>query len=285
MRGCFLLNWVTMALGITDFIGPVIVPIAVAVAFALFRKYLPSRTTTSQSPAISPTEPQELEDLKWVVGCAMLGVGVAFAIGSYRALLFANHFFANAEGRARFQFLPTTAIWWFFPGLGAAALAWEITFILWSSFGDPKRARRYAQWSNSKTGFNATAVLLWMALLIALPIGIATILAVPMHVSLRENDIVIRGYGFRPARHYPYSDARRLAVVHGFRTREGKFESRAQIMVQFSDGYCWHSGDNQDFTASVDPELLAFLQQKTGLSRQEAETEADLNFPGKPRGP
>lgn len=274
-----------MASGIIDLIGAAVVPLAVATAFSLLRRYLPARTSKSQSAPISATEMQEFEEMKWTVGTAILLVGACFALGSYRLLLLANHFFAKADGPTRFQLLPTTAIWWFFPGFGAASLAWEITLLLWSLFLDRQKAGRYTQWSNDKTGFNATRVLRWAALGIALPIAVATLLALPMRASLRENDIMIRGYGFRPARHYPYSDARRLAVIHGFRTREGKFESRAEILVQFSDHYCWHSGDNRDFTASIDPEVLAFLQQKTGLSTQEAETEADLNSLRKTQAP
>jgi hypothetical protein len=270
-----------MAAVISDLTGPALVPVAVLVVFRRLRAYFPAPGTTDRSPSLSAGEPApEFKDLNWTVGVAMLPVEIGFGFGSYQSLILANRLFAEADGPTRFQLLPTKILWIFFPLFGALSLTWEITqHLFW--FGDKESASRYAQWTHEKAGFNSTRVLRWMALVIALPIAVATVLALPMRSSLRDNDMIIRSYGLRSGRHYLYSQARRLAALNGFRTREGKFQPRAEILVQFSDGFCWHSADNQDFTATVDPRLLAFLQQNTRIPLEEAQTEADLNFPRK----
>jgi hypothetical protein len=48
------------------------------------------------------------------------------------------------------------------------------------------------------------------------------------------------------------------------------------MIVDFADGSRWRSSDNGDFKSEVDPELVAFLQRKTGLSVEHVETEADV---------
>jgi hypothetical protein len=57
--------------------------------------------------------------------------------------------------------------------------------------------------------------------------------------------------------------------------------AKAEIIIDFSDGSRWHSADNRDFTSAVDPGLDEFLQHKTGIPLERAETEADL--PAQPR--
>lgn len=261
----------------SDLIGPALIPAAVVAMFALLRKHLPARQPGNVAPTVSERDVADFRRVQWAVGAAMVGGGVVFAIASYKALLLANRYFADADGPARFQLLPTKDIWWFFPGFGALCLTSEITLFLWSLIGDKKRIELYAEWSNEKTGFNSTRVLRWMALGIAAPVGVLTLLAVPMHSTLRDQDMRIRGYAQLSSRPYPYSKARRLMVVDGFRNKDGKFNARADVIVEFSDGYRWHSEANRDFASTVDPDLVDFLKEKTGLQLESAQTETDLN--------
>ncbi len=231
----------------------------------------------------SPTPHVSLDDLdarfrstKWAVGVSMLAVGVLFAWSVHAAFVWLNRFIATANGPADFRLWPQSAIWWFFPGIGGLTLCWEITLQLWSHFGNQDDANLYAYWSNQRTGFDATRLLRWMAVLIALPIGVLTILALPMHTVFRQNDIRDCGYAFAPCKVYRYADARRMTIIEGFRDRDGKLIERAGIVIDFSDGRRWSSADVGDFNKTVDPAFADLLTRKTKLPFNYAQTEADI---------
>ncbi len=88
--------------------------------------------------------------------------------------------------------------------------------------------------------------------------------------------MAIRQYASVSSRHYAYSQARRLIVVDGVRDRSGKFTKRADIIIDFADGFRWHSEANRDFEPAVDRNLLEFIREKTALPVESAQTEADL---------
>jgi hypothetical protein len=114
-----------------------------------------------------------------------------------------------------------------------------------------------------------------MALLFTLPIAVLTILALPVHVSLRQSDIRDCGYAFRPCKTYMYSQARRMTIVDGFRTRDGKLTRRAAVVIDFDDGRRW-SSDIGDFSAQLDPNLTELLEKRTGLPWNYAQTAKDI---------
>jgi hypothetical protein len=231
----------------------------------------------SPQPRFSLAElDSRFRNTQWVVGLGMVVVGILFALSTHAALVWLNRYFSTSDGPALFRMWPQDAIWWFFPGFGAVALSWEIVLQLWSDVGNGEDARLYNYWSIQKTGFDATRLLRWMAVLIVLPIGILTILALPMHAALRQDDIRDCGYAFRPCRLYRFADARRMTMIDGFRNREGKLTRRAGIIIDFSDGTRWSSAEIGDFTDSVSPKFAEFLQKRTQLPIGRAQTEADI---------
>jgi heme/copper-type cytochrome/quinol oxidase subunit 2 len=264
MAAIFSFGW------LSGFIVPVVVALVLGLARSRFRP-------SDSSERITDAEREEFQSVNWFVSTAMFAVMALFAFTTYNILRAANQYFADAEGPAQFQLLPSNVIWMFLPGFGALALSWEITLQVWSLFAGKKRVEHYVSWYHERAGFNSTRILRWMALLIVLPIGIATILAVPMHSTLNESEIYVRSYASITPLRLPYADARRLTVVQGLRDRNGKFTARAEILIDFANGYRWHSESNRDFSPAVDASLLKFLEQKTGLPASEVETERDLN--------
>lgn len=253
------------------------VPAAVALVFGLARRYLPARALADRvSPYSMPALNEQFRSTQWIVGFAMVIVGIAFYWLTHLALVETNRALAASEGAAHFVLLPQTAIWWFFPGLGALSLMWELTLLIWSIFGDKEKADLYDAWSAQKAGFDSRRVLRIMALFIALPIGLLTFLALPMHDTLHETEIRSTGFAWRNVSVYRYSDARRMTIIEGFRTRDGKLTRRAGVVVDFRDGRRWSSADSGDFKEAVDPALVDFLQQRTGLPVQQSETESDI---------
>jgi hypothetical protein len=213
---------------------------------------------------------------KWIVGFAMVVVGAIFVYGTHSALVGLNRYLAMRDGSAQFVLWPQSAIWWFFPAFGAVGLSWEITFRLWTLFGHREDADLYNYWSSLKSGFNSPKLLRWIAVLIVLPVGILTVLALPEHTALRQDDIRDCGYAFTPCKTYRYADARRMTIIDGFRTRDGKLTRRAGIVIDFADGGRWSSAEIGDFKARLDPALEEFLENKTKLPYDYTETEADI---------
>jgi hypothetical protein len=224
-----------------------------------------------------------LEDLdlrfrytRWIFGIGMCAVIIILAALTYSALINLNRYFAGLEGPARFQLLPEKAIWWFLPGFGALCLGYEITLWLWSRFDDPQVVELYSYWSNQRAGFDSRKTLRWMALGISSPIAIFTVLAIPMHTTVDESDMRVRGYASAPSDRYSYSKIRQITAVRGYRLRDGSLQVRPAVIVDFADGRRWSSGDNREIAKNIDQNLLRFLEQKSGLNAGYAETESDV---------
>lgn len=283
---------------IADLLKWILVPVVVLGAMALFRKLFPMKQaeTMVREPSIdnldnrNREEPsfEELDDrfrkMVWPFNLSMSAIGLVFAWGTHALLVWINHTLAVADPSAVFRELPDQTIWWFFPGFGALALSYELTLQLLARWKGRREADFYSRWSNEKTamrggkyaGMDSRKVLRWLAVIVALPIGVATVLALPMHVSIGPNAIRYCGYAFKPCKVYPYSDARRIAIVAGFRDSDGKFSSQPGVVIDFRGGRRWSSADMGSFPNSVYPNLVGFLQEKTHLIDGFAETEADL---------
>jgi hypothetical protein len=253
-----------------------IVPAAVIGVLGLLRRYLPARKTNPQAQLDSNGDVEDFSSANFAVYACMIVVGIAFAFSVHWALAAGNRYFAEADGPAAFQFFPSGATWWFFPGFGALCLGWEITLFFWSLFEGRSKVVRFINWTSERAGYDSTRALRWIAVVMAMPIGIANLLAVPMHSTLRDSDIVVGHYATLARQNLPYSQARRLVLVDGFRDRSGKFSARAGMIIDFDNGSRWSSSDIGDFKSEVYPGLVEFLQRKTGIPLERAETEADL---------
>jgi hypothetical protein len=253
----------------------VLMAIAIPAVFALARRYFPVSARQSQEESIDELD-SRFASLQWLVGLGMCVVGVLLAWGLYAGLVGENRYLANKDHTALLVLYPQSAIWWFLPGFAALCLSWEITLQLMVLFGGRGEAESYSYWTSAKVGFDSTKVLRWMAAIIVLPIAILTFLELPVHVALGQDDIRDCGYGFAACKVYRYADARRMTIIDGYRSRDGKLERRAGIVMDFSDGRRWSSAEIGDFDAKVDPALQAFLAGKIALNYGHVATEAEI---------
>lgn len=215
----------TMSADIVNIIGGMLVPAAVIGVVGLLRRYLPTPKANPQTQLDSNGDVEDFTSANVAVYASMVIIGIAFAISSHWALVAGNRYFAKSDGPAAFYFYPSGAVWWFFPGFGALCLSWEITLFLWSILQGRAKVNRFIDWTRECAGYDSTRALRWMTMVIAAPIGVATILALPVHSTLRENDIVVGHYATLVRQHLPYSQARRLVLVDGFRDRSGNSQS------------------------------------------------------------
>ena len=68
-----------------------------------------------------------------------------------------------------------------------------------------------------------------------------------------------------------------MTIIDGFRDRDGKVTRRAGIVINFNDGQRWSSADIGDFSERPDPALKQFLENRTHLHYDYAQTEADIS--------
>ncbi len=252
-----------------------IVPLTVGVGFALARRYYPAKDDRTEVEELPDEVVASFEKLQWVVGASMVVVAAVLALSLHAGLVGINHYLSRAKSVDGIRLWPQTAIWWFFPVIASISLTWEITIRAWHFLGG-KDAYLYRAWSDFRAGFNATRVLRVLVLTVAAPIGIATILALPMHSTLRSSDIIECGYGFAGCRNLAYSDASRIVEIRGFRRTDGRFVNRAGIVVVYKDGRHWSSADWGNFARSVDPRVESFLISKTGLPIEIKDTKEDI---------
>jgi hypothetical protein len=263
-----------------------IIAAAIVGAMALFKRLFPAKNLDS---TLSEHKFSDLDDrfmaLRVRVIGGMIAIAIVFFFGSWQALTSLNRFLAIMDSPSSLHLLPQTAIWFFFPGFGAIALCWEITLQVWALFDNRDTVNLFSDWTNQTTkfwgagsypGMDSRKVLRWMALLIALPIGVATLLAIDMHATLGPDTIRDCGFAFKPCIVYPLSDVRHMTQIEGFSTKDGELTKRAGIILDFKDGRRWSSADWGNFQAVVDPSLVDFLKQKTGLVLDSVTTEEEI---------
>jgi hypothetical protein len=263
--------------------GRATVIVAVFAAFGLLRKYVSIRSEASDDEKSFDDLDSRFDTARWLFPVCMVAIGILFAWATHSGLVWLNRYLAIRESPGALQLLlPQSAIWWFFPGFAALTSAYELTLKLWSIFGSGD-ANSYGDWTNLKTARTSSwgridyrKSLRWLSLLVAAPIGFFTVLALSMHASLGADSIHDCGYAFAACNIYPYSAARRVTLIQGFRVRDGSFRARAGTVVDFKDGRRWSSAETGDFRHSVDPFLIQILEEKTHLPIQSAETEADI---------
>ena len=254
-----------------------LVPIAVYSAFALARRCLPARSHPSDSEFSSDDLSARFVTTQWLVNAGIIIVGVTFAFSMHALFVSLNRYASTSQNLDGLRLWPQPAIWWFFPGFGALTISWELVLLLWSWFGNHHEAHLYESWSNRRAGIDCTKVLRWMGLLVALPIGVFTTLAIPMHATLGASGIIDCGYAFAGCRQYAYSDAKRMTQIDGFRNRDGTLAPRAGIVIDFKDGRRWSSAEWGDFSRSVDPALSELLKTRTGLNIGHAATVEEID--------
>jgi hypothetical protein len=237
------------------------IPAIVVVAFALGRRYLPV-----QAPVrFAQEDAQRFSRLQWGFALAMIAVAVAFATLSYFLLISVNRQLATSGEEASFVLLPSPWMWAIFPFFGGIATCWEITLRIWKRFGDSSQASKYESWSNQKAGFDATRLLRLMTLCIAAPMGMATLLALPIHTSISETGFHIGHFGSLRATKHTFSHVKRILVIDALRLRDGSLQRRPAIIIYFSDGSKWSSADNREPDAALNQQLLKFIKEKTNL--------------------
>jgi hypothetical protein len=222
-----------------------------------------------------------------IVNLCCIPSGLAFLLLTHTLLVESFQFLERADGIPGYKITYQPVIWWFFPGFGALCLCFEITLQIWTLFVGRNVVDLYSEWDSrqpkkSRGGivyYDARKVLRWFSLLIALPIGIFSGLALNMHTTFGEDGIHTFGYAFAAPVFHSYDEIRDITLVQGKYDKHGKFFERPFFVLGFADGHHWLQSDWDDTATSMERSLSAILVQKTHIPIANADTINDIQPP------
>lgn len=212
--------------------------------------------------------------------------GLAFALVTHFVLVKASQSLIASDGIGGYHIPYQSYIWWFFPGFGALCLCFEITLQVWAIFVGRRVVNLYSEWDSRQPKksrgdivyYDARKVLRWFTLLIVLPVGIFSGLALNMHTTFGDDGIHEFGYAFAAPVFHSYSDVQDITLIRGKYDKHGKFFERPYFVVGFADGHSWIQSDWDDTASSVGG-LKAVLTQKSHISIGDAITIQDMQHP------
>lgn len=249
---------------------------AVLVALRLIRNYWPANE--EHRPDVNLKDEAlnlRFKRIQRIVVVALIACGISIALVLHALLLMAQSHYTRVDGTGAFRFLPSEAIWWFFPGFAGIVLCWDFFLFCWGMHSE--EASIYRHWSDMKAGFRATVVFRIAGWVILFPTLSATVLALPMHSTFGDQKVTIAGFASSSPKQYSYSEIRRIAVAEGTTNRDGSFVADPQTIIDFSDGRRWSTRDSRDPVQQNDPAFVAFLVAKTHLTLEYCHSVSDLH--------
>jgi len=216
----------------------------------------------------------KFSDWQTLVNISCVATAFLFFLGTHLLLTYASRSFANSDGLSGLHILYQQAIWWFFPGLGAFTLSFEIVLQVWSIFTSRWIVNLYVEWAarqpkryrGDDVYYDSRTLYRWITLFIALPVGIATALALNMHTTFADDGMHEYGYAFASPKFYSYSQIREVIQVEGVLGKHNAFIPGPYDVIDFTDGYRWSQHNWDDSTHGVTDALDATLTTHTNLS-------------------
>ena len=238
----------------------------------LFRKLAPApaRSTNYEEKQIPEPLPTG------VVGAFMWGFGICLAL-LFFLLRAANHFWADSDGTAILRLYPTAATWCFLPGFAAIAIPWPLTVWLLRRTGRTDEANSIENSSNERgCGVDSFKIMKWLSFGVVGPIAVFTLLAIPMHLSITNSAVLVGHYASLKTEVFPLSQARRATLVDGYRLRDGSFEKKRDLYIDFADGRRLDVNAAGDGGTQISDATVELLLAKTGLNAVHVSTREEL---------
>jgi hypothetical protein len=243
-----------------DWLPRALVPIGISFFFWLFRKLAPTPARSTNYKERQAHEPLPTG----VIGAFMWGVGICLAL-SFFLLKAANHLWAEADGPVLLRFYAPSAIWFFFPFFAALSIPWPLTVWLLRRAGRSDEADSIDSDSSEKAGFDSFKVMKWLGIGLVGPIAVFTVLAIPMHLSIAESEVLVGHYASWKTEVFVLDQARRATLVDGYRLRDGSFQKKRDLYIDFADGRRLDVNAAGDGGTQISDTTVDIFLAKTGL--------------------
>ena len=116
----------------------------------------------------------------------------------------------------------------------------------------------------------------WLSIWVVGPIAWFTVLAIPMHLSITESEVRVGHYASLETEVFPLNQAKRATLVDGYRLRDGSFQQKRDLYVDFADGRRLDLNAAGDGGTQISNATVELLLAKTGLSLTHVSTREEL---------
>ena len=240
------------------------VPFATVLTFNLIRRFGPKENArVGQQSFTKPQVPKRLAP--GVITGAMCGVAVLmFAL--FFVLRGANHLWAALEGPSLVTQYAPQAAWGFLPLF--ACISVPLPFTLWflKRVGRREEAESIHDSATKKAGYDSFRVLKWLSIGTVGPLSIATLLAIPIHLSITDSEVRVGHYGSFHTEIFPFKDAQSLTIVDGYKMVGVHRRRIKNLIVLFHDGRRLRGNQVGDAGTSVRNDVMELIIAKTGLT-------------------
>jgi hypothetical protein len=208
-------------------------------------------------------------------GAIMWMIAIAVAVGGFFFFYGANRLWASLDRGADLTIYAPSIIWCFAPGFAALLIPWLSTLWLLRRFDYAGQAADILARGNAKIDVNGERVMHGLGWFVVLPIFLSTTLEVPAHLSIVNDQVRVTLYGHLKPDVYSLADATKAWRVDGYVLRDGSFESRPDLLIDFSDGRRLHATAMSDGGDPPAEQLVDLLLARTHLDPVNVRTEDD----------
>ena len=266
-----------------DWLPSALVPAVIVLVLALFRRMAPSRSRTADRQY----EDRLYEDRRYddyqapeplptgLISGTMWTLGLAFGL-TFFLLRGANHRWAAADGPAILTLYDTPWLWFFFPFFAALTLPWPLTVWYLRKVGRRDEADNICDNADLRGGMDSFKVMKWLGIVLVGPIAVATLLAIPIHLSIGLSEARLGHYAALHSERFSFREATRATLVDGYRLRDGSFRRSRDVVIDFSDGRRLHGNAVEDDGTDVQESVVQLLLARTGLHPSHVQTMEDI---------
>jgi hypothetical protein len=206
---------------------------------------------------------------------AMWGLGIVLAL-QFFVLRYANRLWASFDGPSDLTQYAPQVIWFFLPGFAALAIPWPLTVWYLRRVGRWEEADTIEDWADSRGRWNSFRIMKWLSIGLVGPLAIFTWLAIPIHLSIGDNEVRVGHYASLLTERFPLGEARRLTIVYRDRWRDSSFHPAKDVILDFADGRRLRGNQVGDGGTNVRDDVMQLLIAKTGLTPEHASTADDI---------
>ncbi len=76
----------------------------------------------------------------------------------------------------------------------------------------------------------------WLSFFVAIPVAVLTLLAVPIHFSVRDTEIQVGHYASSRSEVFPFKNARQMTIIAPLKQKNGTVCKVADVLIDFADG-------------------------------------------------
>jgi hypothetical protein len=136
-----------------------------------------------------------------------------------------------------------------------------------------EQTSHYWAYYNSKFGFNAFALLMYISIVIMIAVTCLIISQQNSYIKFYKDSIAINKSLELQERTYDYSDI--VGITHYLKTiaPKGNIVDKPHYSIEFRDGFTWRTNDDLRTPNINDPKIFNWLLERTELRLKEVETD------------